>query len=434
MPTRRAPPSHTAGRARGGAMHTVRPMVFRTLDEARRAVAGLGADGRRIELMAAKCVHRCVYVPELPVRAAVILKQEMLAKGGEAALPWEALCLRGETTAVLLCGTLRQYANVCLTLREQPFGLPDLAARLEECLRRSTGDDAPRSLRIGTSTWPLGQRTYVMGIVNMTPDSFSGDGLAPDGPDVARALAQAQQMHADGADIIDVGGESTRPGAEAVDADEQARRIVPLVRELAALRIPVSVDTRAAKVAAAAIAVGASLVNDVTALTGDPDMRRVCAEAGVAVCLMHMQGSPADMQTDPAYGADVVLEVAELLERQVETARAADVAADAILVDPGIGFGKTVDHNLELLQRLDELRAITAQPVLVGTSRKSLIGKVLGLPVDDRIEGTAATVACAIARGADMVRVHDVREMTRVCRMTDAVLRREVRIASSSRG
>ena len=415
-------------------MHAVRPVVFHTLDEARQAMAHLGADGRRIELMAAKSVHRCLYIPDLPVRAAVILKQEMLAKGGEAVLPWEALCLRGERTAVLLCGTLRQYANVCLTLRDQPFGLPELAVRIEACLHRGAGDGAPRALRIGNAAWPLGRRTYVMGIVNMTPDSFSGDGLAPDEPAVARAVARAQQMCADGADIIDVGGESTRPGAEPVDADEQTRRVVPLIRELAALGIPVSVDTRSARVAEAAIAVGAVLVNDVTALTGDPDMRRVCGQAGVAVCLMHMRGDPVSMQANPTYETDVVLEVAEFLERQVEVACAAGVDPGAILVDPGIGFGKTVDHNLELLQRLDELRTLTAQPVLVGTSRKSVIGQVLGLPVDDRLEGTAATVACAIARGADMVRVHDVREMTRVCRMTDAVLRREVRIASSSRG
>ena len=399
----------------------LRPIVFQTFREARAAVEAIGADAGRVELMARKAVHRCVYVPEIRTRAAVILKQEMLAKGGEAVLPWSALCLATETTPVLLCGTLRQFENVCMTLRDQPFGLPELAEELAETLRRAAGEGALTHLRLGDERLPLGQRTYLMGIVNMTPDSFSGDGLSEA---AERALAQAERMLEEGADLLDVGGESTRPGAEPVDEDEELRRVTPAISAILS-RLParVSVDTRHARVAREALAAGAVLVNDVTALTGDPDMLTACRDAHAAVCLMHMRQDPRTMQVHPEYD-DVVSEVAEYLRGRVESCATAGIDREAILVDPGIGFGKTVEHNLDLLDRLHELRVATGMPVLAGPSRKSFIGEVLDLPVEDRLEGTAATVAGAIARGADMVRVHDVREMSRVCRMTDAIVRR----------
>lgn len=257
-----------------------------------------------------------------------------------------------------------------------------------------------------------GRRTYVMGIVNLTPDSFSGDGL--DG-DVSAAVAQARRMEADGADIIDVGAESTRPGSAPVAAEEESARLLPALAAICeAVSIPVSVDTYKADVARQAITVGATMVNDVWGALADPDMARVIADAGVPAILMHNQRQ--------AQYADLVPDVIAGLRRVADHALTAGIPERNIILDPGIGFGKTADHNLELLRRLPELRSL-GYPLLLGVSRKSTIGRVLGLPEDERLEGTAAAVAMSIAGGADIVRVHDVKEMVRVARMTDAIVR-----------
>jgi dihydropteroate synthase len=287
------------------------------------------------------------------------------------------------------------------------------------------GRPAHRALRSLLDSARQGRRTLLMGILNVTPDSFSDGGQFLD-PDAA--VARAEQMAAEGADILDIGGESTRPATFASHAplapEEELRRIRPVLEAISARlpAVPLSVDTYKSDVARQAVASGAVMVNDISALRADPAMARTVAELGVPVCLMHLPGLPTAIPAHPVY-ADVVAEVrAHLLER-VEAAEAAGIAPENILLDPGIGFGKTVAHNLELLRRLRELTELP-YPVLVGTSRKSTIGKVLGdLPPDDRLEGTAATVALAIAYGATIVRVHDVKAMARVAKMTDAIVR-----------
>jgi dihydropteroate synthase len=264
---------------------------------------------------------------------------------------------------------------------------------------------------------PVGERVQVMGILNVTPDSFSDGGLFA-GTDAA--VRHGIELVAQGADIVDVGGESTRPGAAEVDAAEEAARVVPVIRALAReCGVPISVDTTKAAVAEEALEAGAVIVNDVSALRADPRMASVAAGSGAGVVLMHMLGTPRTMQADPRYG-DVVEEVARALAGWAAAAEAAGIGRDRIVVDPGIGFGKTVAHNLSLLRRLDRLVA-TAYPVMVGPSRKSFIGAVLGLGVDDRVEGTAAAVAWSVAAGARIVRVHDVRPMVRVVRMVEAI-------------
>ena len=258
----------------------------------------------------------------------------------------------------------------------------------------------------------LGRRTYVMGIINLTPDSFSGDGL---GADVDSAVALALQMEADGADIIDIGAESTRPGGSPVSAAEELERLMPgLEAVCAAAKIPVSVDTYKASVAARAIDAGASIINDVWGFLADSEMARVAADAAVPVVLMHNQRE--------ARYRDLVSDVIEGLNRSVSLANGAGVDEGNIIVDPGIGFGKTADHNLELLRRLPEIKGM-GFPMLLGVSRKSTIGRVLNLPEEDRVEGTAAAVSLSIVGGADIVRVHDVKQMVRVVRITDAVVR-----------
>ena len=270
-----------------------------------------------------------------------------------------------------------------------------------------------------------GQRTLVMGILNVTPDSFSDGGLFCD-PD--QAVMRARQMVEEGADILDIGGESTRPATFASHAplppDEELRRILPVIEALHAQMpgVPLSVDTYKAETAHKTLQAGAAMINDISALRADPDMGRVIANASVPVCLMHLPGLPTALPLHPEYD-DVVKDVAAHLRERADAAIQAGIAADNIVLDPGFGFGKNVAQNLELLRRLRELAAL-GYPLLLGTSRKSTIGKVLGgLPPEDRLEGTAATVALSIANGAAIVRVHDVKAMTRVARMTDAIVR-----------
>ena len=265
----------------------------------------------------------------------------------------------------------------------------------------------------------FGQRTLIMGILNVTPDSFSDGGCYLG---VAAAIDHAKEMAKDGADVIDVGGESSRPGASPASAEEELARVLPVVEGLVdEVSVLVSIDTCKSEVARRALETGAHIVNDITALQGDAEMAKVVAEMGAGVILMHMRGTPRTMQQSPVYD-DVVSDISSWLQRRIEYAETEGIPPDRIVVDPGIGFGKTVDHNLEILRRLDEFRHLN-KPILIGTSRKSFIGKILDLPVNSRIEGTAATITWAIAHGADMVRVHDVKTMRRVARMTDALCR-----------
>ena len=263
-----------------------------------------------------------------------------------------------------------------------------------------------------------GGRTLIMGVVNATPDSFSDGGRFGDAD---RAIEHGRRLHADGADLIDVGGESSRPGADPIGAEEEMQRVVPVIAGLAAVGIPVSVDTSKPEVAAAALEAGAQAVNDITAFE-NPDMASLVAAAGCGAVLMHMQGTPRTMQHQPTYG-DVVTEVRDFLLHRAARAEAAGVGRQYICIDPGIGFGKAQHHNLQLLAHLDQLVA-TGYPVLIGTSRKSFLGRIVEEPnPSERDVATAATVAIAASRGAAMVRVHNV-EMTRqAVLVADAIVR-----------
>jgi len=262
-------------------------------------------------------------------------------------------------------------------------------------------------------------RTLIMGILNITPDSFSDGGKYFNQAD---AYDRAMRLIEEGADILDVGGESTRPGSDPLPLQEELDRILPVISRIASeSQIPISVDTYKAETARHAIEAGAYLVNDISGLSFDPAMASVVAERDAMVCIMHIQGSPKNMQINPMY-EDVVCDIKKWLTRQADYGVSQGIPQDHIIIDPGIGFGKTTKHNLEILRRLNEFREM-GYPVLIGTSRKSFIGKILGgLPPEERMEGTAASVAISIAKGANIVRVHDVREMKRVAQMTDAIL------------
>jgi dihydropteroate synthase len=263
----------------------------------------------------------------------------------------------------------------------------------------------------GGTIFEFGLRTYVVGIINMTPDSFAGDGL---NGDAGAAEALGRRWKDEGADMIDVGGRSTRPGAPSVPEDEELRRILPAVRRLVTLGLPVSVDTSSARVAAAALDAGTAMINDVTALTEDAGMAAVIARAGVPAVLVDGR--------DRRRAADIMHSTRCFLSDRIRAAESAGIDVSRIVIDPGYGFGVTLAQNMEMLRRLRELTPL-GRPILIGTSRKGSIGRILNLPVHDRVEGTAATIVVAIANGAEFVRVHDVLAMSRVARMTDAIVR-----------
>lgn len=341
--------------------------------------------------------------------------QRFLQSRSEATAKYPAWMPGGAGTG-LLTGRKEQVERLAAAAHAKSAALVDLAAALERALEAGR---APAALELGGRTFAWGSRTYVMGIVNVTPDSFSDGGRYFD---AEAAIAHGVALAEAGADLLDVGGESTRPGSQPVGAEEEVARVVPVIQGLRArTSVPLSVDTTKAAVAREALKAGAHLVNDVTGFTSDPDLPRVVAEAGAACCLMHIQGTPATMQQAPHYD-DLVDEVLAFLEAAVARAVAAGVPRGRILLDPGIGFGKTFDHNLYLLRRLGELRVL-GLPLLVGTSRKGFLGKLTGgRPAAERLAATLGSVATvATLGGADVVRVHDVAEARDALAVADAI-------------
>jgi len=329
-----------------------------------------------------------------------------------------ASSLNSELSAFVLSGAPEQLKRLPPIFASDRSIPPDIPRKIDSLLDNYMLSDYKIDCR--GKVLDLGRRTHIMGILNVTPDSFSDGGrfAASD-----RARTHAHEMVAAGADIIDIGGESTRPGADPVPEDEELRRIIPIIECLSVeLPVPVSVDTYKASVARKAIEAGASMVNDISGLRFSPDMATVVADTGAALVIMHIKGTPRNMQQNPEY-ADVVVEVTEFLKDSIEAAEKAGVNREKIIIDPGIGFGKNLAHNLQLLDHLDELKSL-GRPIMLGTSRKKFIGTILDIPVPEhRLYGTAATVALGIARGAAIVRVHDVTQMVQVARMTDAIIK-----------
>jgi dihydropteroate synthase len=327
------------------------------------------------------------------------------------------------TKEIVLTGTPDQLKGLSPLLINDPRLPAGLARTIDSLLDNYLRSDYKIDCR--GKVLNLGSRTHIMGILNVTPDSFSDGGLYAD---PVRALEHAREMVSQGADILDIGGESTRPGADPLTEEEELRRIIPIIEQLSTeIAAPISVDTYKSSVARKALDAGVSIVNDISGLRFSPDMAQVVADYGAAVVIMHIKGTPRDMQVNPVY-RDVVGEIIEYLEESAAIALKAGIVNDRIMIDPGIGFGKTLEHNLTILERLDEFRAL-GFPIVLGTSRKRFIGTVLDIAdPKNRIEGSAATVALGIQRGAHIVRVHDVGYMTNVARMSDAIVNRSTRL------
>jgi dihydropteroate synthase len=397
------------------------PIQIRLLkiDSPQDALRELDRVGAGIEVrdrLAAKMVSLRIWLGDVRTPAANILKQEMLAAGGDAAVTRGAAACLEPVSSVLLTGTLSQIRRLARVLRDQPFGLDRLGDRIAAFLSAIGRREFTIKTRRGALAF--GRRTLVMAVLNPTPDSFSDGGLFLD-PETA--LARGLRLAEEGADVIDVGGESTRPGARAVSAEEELRRVIPVIEGLAArLSVPISVDTGKALVAAEALRAGASIVNVVGALALDPEVAAVAAREEAGLVLSHMRGRPETMREEARFPLGVTGEVVEELARAIAEAESRGVDRERIVVDPGLGFSKRAGHSWEVLRRLEELRTL-GRPILVGTSRKSFIGEATGLPVDERFPGDAAAMAIAVLNGAQMVRVHDVGRTIPVLRMAEAI-------------
>lgn len=389
----------------------VKPIMLGSIKAIRQEMNKMGIDPTGIRIMEPKGLFFTIKVTDLSLKAALLLKQEMLSKGGEAALPQKASMLAADKVDALLLGTKRQFLDVIKTLKAQPFGLAHLATELDRLLKNR--DKGNYELCLGDCTLYTGERTIIMGILNVTPDSFSDGGKFIE---FDASIKQALQMAEDGADIIDIGGESTRPGYRPVPLEEELSRVIPVIRQLKKeIEVPISIDSYKARVAKEALEAGAVMVNDVWGLKADPEMAAVVSSFRVPVCIMHNRKN-----TDYK---DLLTDIAIDLQASVDLAYDAGVSPEQIIIDPGIGFAKNWEENLEVMNRLEEFKGM-GFPLLMGVSRKSTIGKILNLPAEERLEGTAAAVAMSIAKGADIIRVHDVKEMKRVAKITDAIVRR----------
>jgi len=378
--------------------------------EAERYLREIGAEELGIRLMVPKAVFRAVKIQSIPAPAAAIIKQEMLAKGGEAAVNRRTITGEGKTD-VLLLGTLRHYQLLIKKLKMQPFGLKKLAAELESILQNVESASAVKlNLPPGLqAAW--GERTLIMGILNVTPDSFYDGGRYSE---LDTALNRAREMVEEGADIIDIGGFSTRPGASPVPPEEEIRRVVPVLKRIKQEMpvVPVSVDTFVAETAREVLEAGADIINDPGGLKADPGMAAVVAEFGCPVVIMHnrMGGGYQDLM------AEVVADLKDAIQLALENG----IPRENIVVDPGIGFGKNAEENLTLIRNLGELKSL-GRPILLGASNKSFIGKITGDPVNERLIGSLAAAVIGVMNGADIVRVHNVRETRKAVAMADAV-------------
>lgn len=397
-------------------MFNIRVVKIDSEREARFQIERVGADKGGVASMFRKTMTVNLKIHNLKIPQANILKQEMLAIGGDAAVAREVLINGCERTDVLLMGTLKQLHYLTKKLLLQPFSMKRLSVEIKEIL--SNIEKRFYQWNVRDKVVELGNKTLIMGILNITPDSFSDGGLFYDRDS---AIKQAEKLIEEGADILDIGGESTRPGAEEVPKEEEIKRVIPVLQLLRKKfdKILISVDTYKSEVAEIALSEGADIINDVSGLNFDPKLADVVARYKAGLVLMHTRGKPQDMQKNLEY-EDFMEEVLSYLSNSISRAFDAGIPKESLVIDPGIGFGKSFEHNIFLLKKLDEFR-VFGLPILIGTSRKSFIGKILDKEPKDRDYGTMATIAIAIQNGANIVRVHNVSMAKDIVRVSDAI-------------
>jgi len=398
--------------------YKIRKLDIKNRTEGMSEFEKIGSTVAGQKIMVEKLFPVAIKVRGLKVAAINILKQEMLARGGDVVTSRDSLLDTKGTTDVIIEGHRKSFKSLIPKLRMQPFGLADLADELEVFFKDHKNNSNKKSFRIGKKKFDLVSDTLVMGIINVTPDSFY-DGGKYDHKD--QAVKRVSEMVADGADIIDIGGLSSRPGSKPVSLEDEIKRAIPVVESVSKnFDTLISIDTYRSEVALEAISAGAHMVNDISAFNMDKNMAAVVADKGVSVTLMHMQGKPESMQENPQY-ENVIDEIYEYLDGKASTAIDAGVSPDKIILDPGIGFGKTLDHNLSILNKISEFRSM-GYPIMMGASRKAFIGTILDLPAEDRLEGSLAAAVWSVINGVNILRVHDVAETVRSVKIARAIM------------
>jgi len=384
--------------------------IINDVEEAMKKI-GVSEDG--IEIMREKGKFYGIKLEDIPLKAALLLKQEALAADMECALPWCTAALKCDTTDAILFGTERQFEILIEKMKKQPFKGKIIAEEMEESIENYCTYEfeiKARNYRINVPP------VKIMGILNVTPDSFSDGGKYYT---VENAVKRVHEMVREGADIIDIGGESSRPFSSPVSEEEELGRIIPVLENLDDLKVPISIDTYKPRVAEEALKRGASIVNDIYGLRKE-GMAEVIKDYDAAVVIMHMKGEPKNMQLNPTY-EDTVADIIRFLRNRIEFAISKGIEEDKIIIDPGIGFGKRVEDNLVILKNLNSFKSL-GKPILIGTSRKSFIGKILNLDIEERLEGTIASNIVAVLKGASIVRVHDVKENIRAIKIAEAIM------------
>ncbi len=393
-----------------------RVLILRNERGVKDELKKIGVSQEAVKILTPKAFHYLIKLEGVPSPTANLLKQEMLSVMADAAISKEVASFTSKKSDVLLIGTEAQFKKLLPRLNRQSFNLPRVSQRLAELFKNLKKDKFVLSFK--EKKMDLARKVAVMGILNLTPDSFYNGGRYTT---QSRVLKRVEEMVKEGADLIDVGGESTRPGAKEVDLEEEIRRVIPVISKMRELfEIPVSIDTYKAKVAKEALEAGVDMVNDISGLRFDPRLKEVVARSGAAVVLMHIKGTPRDMQNNPQYES-LMGEVISCLSGSIRLAQKAGIDLEKIIVDPGIGFGKTSQHNLQILNHLGELRSL-GRPILIGASRKSFIGNVLNLPLEERLEGGLAAASFAVMQGAKIIRTHDVKPTRRAVDLTQAII------------
>jgi len=395
-------------------MNLIRCLHITNANEAIQQMKKVGVDPTGVKLMEGKTLHFNLKVEGIEPRTANLLKQELLSLGGDVAVDGRGFDCSANQTDALLMGTQKNFEKLILKLEQYP-DLQPLGQSIKETLKNIS--KTHYSIRCRKRTLILGKRTLLMGVLNVTPDSFSDDGFFFD---KEKAIAHGLRMVEEGADIIDIGGESTRPGSKPLELEEELRRVIPVIESLAKeVDVPISIDTYKSTVAQRAIEAGAEMINDISGLHFDPSLAQLAAKEDTPLVLMHIRGTPETMQKDVHYDS-LFSEILQYLKDSIQRAESAGLDPRQIIIDPGIGFGKTVEDNLLIIKNLYEFR-ILGKPILLGTSRKTFIGKILNTEVGDRLEGTLSSIAIGVLNGAHIIRSHDVLQAKKAIAVADAI-------------
>ena len=393
--------------------------IIRNKEEGIKELKRIGIQKEAIEIMLPKLFGINIRIKNVEPQDAIILKQEMLSVGGDVAISSKTLPPNAEKTDILVMGNMKQIKKLVSKIKRQYNRLSNMGSYIEEILDNL---EKKHEMKIGKKNFEFGKRTYIMGILNVTPDSFYDGGRYNE---MEKAIERAKEMEKEGVDIIDIGGESTRPFSKPVDEKEEMKRVIPTIEALKnEVKVPLSIDTYKPRVAEKAIEKGADMLNDVFALRKE-GMVEVAKEYDIPICIMHMRGEPKNMQINPHY-EDVVEEIYEFLKERIEFAIRKGIDENKIIIDPGIGFGKRtgkgIEDNCEIIARLRELKSL-GRPILIGISRKTFIGNITKTSVEERLEGSLGAEAVAIANGADILRCHDILATKRMAMVVDEIVR-----------